>query len=275
MLMGGLGTLTGVALHSKRAQAADSTWQKIQDAATLRVGVIGGRPPYFWQVDGQWHGFSAKMGHDAAAALSKAMEQPIKVEFVNTSWATVVLDLQAGKVDVFFGMAQSPEREKALATFGPLYALPNVAINAAGFSPGDKWEDYNKPEVKVSAAMGTTDEEAARKLLPNATIRAMKSFAEAVMDVQSKNASTLITTVLTGLGAMKENPNLKQLVVLQPLYALPSGGGTRRDADRRFVDFMQQWAAAYRAEGTCQKVIFEAMAEYGLDTKALPPSIKF
>ena len=35
-----------------------------------------------------------------------------------------------------------------------------------------------------AVAMGTTDEEAARKLLPHATIRAMKSFAEAVMDVQ-------------------------------------------------------------------------------------------
>ena len=156
MLLGGLSAFAGVALGSRRLQAADSAWQKIQDAATLRVGVIGGRPPYFCQVDGQWRGFSARMGHDAAAALSKAMEQPIKVEFVNTSWATVVLDLQAGKADVFFGMAQSPEREKALAMFGPLYALPNVAINAAGFNPGDKWEDYNKPEVTVSVAMGTT-----------------------------------------------------------------------------------------------------------------------
>ena len=56
-----------------RARAADSSWDAIAGSATLRVGVIAARPPYFWKENGQWTGFSAQMGRDVAEALGKEM----------------------------------------------------------------------------------------------------------------------------------------------------------------------------------------------------------
>ena len=136
-------------------------------------------------------------------------------------------------------------------------------------------DDYNKAAMKIAVVMGTTDEQAARKFLPQAQIRALKGMAEAVLDVQSKNADALVTTVLTGLGALKENRSLGTMTVLQPAHVLPSFGGTRRDGDDRFGTYLQAWAEDYRAKGRSRDVIFEAMTKFGLDADRIPPDVKF
>ncbi|MFO1322974.1 MAG: transporter substrate-binding domain-containing protein [Burkholderiales bacterium] len=263
------------ALASLPAIAASSTWDAIVERGAVRIGVIPARPPYFWQEDGKWVGFSAVMGEDLARSLSKKMGKAIKVEWVETSFTTIILDLQADKVDAFFGLSFSEERKKAVHLAGPLYSLPSVVLKAKGLEIGDRWADFDKPDVKVAVVMGTTDEQVARKMLPNAQIRAMKGMGEAVLDVQSRNSSALVTTVLTGLGALKANKSLGSMAVLQPTNDAPSYGGTRRDGDDRFANFLQEWALAYRADGSAKKVIFNAMEKFGLDTSQLPPAVQF
>ncbi|MHB9099638.1 MAG: transporter substrate-binding domain-containing protein [Syntrophales bacterium] len=272
-----LALLTSLAtvVSERTAFAQNSTWERIAKTGVVRIGVIPNRPPYFEMVKGEWQGFQADMSRDVAKALSVAMDREIKAEWVLTSWTTVVLDLQAAKLDFFLAMAMSEERKKALDMFGPIWSVPQVAINAAGFNPGDTWDAYNKPEVKVSVVMGTTDEQAARKFLPKATIRAMKGTPEAVLDIQSGNAQAWITTVNTGLGAMKENKSLSNLVILKPVFAFPSGGGTRKDGDGRFYTFMEGWGWAYRESGLSHKRIMDAMAQFGLDVKRLPKDFKY
>ena len=274
-LVGAAVLLLVVALASGPVVAASSTWDSIVQRGTVRIGVIPARPPYFWQEDGKWVGFSAVMGEDMAKALAKKLGKDIKVEFVVTSWTTVILDIQADKVDAFFGLSFSEERKKAVHLSGPLYSLPSVVLKAKGFEIGDKWADFNKPDVKVAVVMGTTDEQIARQLLPNAQIRALKGMGEAVLDIQSRNSTVLVTTVLTGLGALKANKNLGSMAVLQPTNNAPSFGGTRRDGDDRFGNFLQDWTLAYRADGSAKRVIFDAMEKFGLDTSQLPSAVQF
>jgi polar amino acid transport system substrate-binding protein len=257
------------------AQGGGSSWEQIERSGVLRVGVIPARPPYFWQEDGQWVGFSAVMGRDVARALSVAMDKEIRVEWTITSWTSVVLDIQANRLDVFFGLSFAEERRRALNLIGPMYSLPNVAINARGFNPGETWDAYNQASTRVAVVMGTTDEQAARRFLPNAQIRALRGMPEAVLDIQSGNAQTMITTVLTGLGALKENRSLGSLTVLRPVQSLPSFGGTRRDSDSRLATFLQGWAFAYRDSGRARAVILEAMSRFGLDANAIPPEVQF
>lgn len=256
---------------------AASTWDQVAGAGTLRVGVIPDRPPYIYKTSttGDWQGFSIEMAKDMARALSVAMDKEIKPEFVITSWPTVVLDIEANKIDVFFGFNFSEERRRAIDLFGPLYAVPSVVVTAKGFNPGENWSDFDKPDIKLSVAMGTTDEAAAKRFLPHATLRAMKGMAETVLDVQSGNAQALVTTVLTGMGTMKESPNLANVVIPKPLYAAPSGGGTRKDGDGRFTAFAQGFCWSYRESGRSQKVIVEAMQKLGMDVSKLPAGLTF
>lgn len=260
-----------------RGRAADSSWDAIAASGTLRVGVIAARPPYFWKENGEWTGFSAQMGRDLALALGKEMDKTIAVAFVETTWGTVVLDIQANRMDAFFGLSYSKQRETALHLFGPLYALPEVLLTAKGFTPPPDvtWSALDKPDGKFSVVLGTTDAQAAAKLLPHAQLRAMKGMAEAVMDVQTGYSQGLVTTVLVGLGAMKDSPNFGEMVVPQPTLRQPSYGGTRHDGDGKFGTFLDGWTKQYRSSGRAKSVILASMRSYGLDVDKLPSSVEF
>ncbi len=258
-----------------QAAAQESDWDRIMRTGVVKVAVIPNRAPYFWDENKEWKGFTAEMSRDIVKGLSVAMNKELKTEWIITSYATVILDIQASKVDFFIGMAFSEERLKALNMFGPMWAVPNVAVNRKDFKIGDTWAVYNRPEVNIAVQMGTTDEDAARKFLPNAKIRGLKGFAETVLDVQSGNSQTFVASVLTGMGALKENPSLGDLVVLQPVFALPSGGGVRRDGDGRLFEWLQGWAWSYRNSGWSQRRIVESMKDAGLPVERLPPDLKF
>ena len=265
----------GITRVSRARAAPSALWDQISRSGTLRVAVISHRPPYIYDADGGYKGFSIVMAQDLARALEVAMAKPIKIEWVTTTWPTNILDIQANKADIFFGYAFSPERAKAIDLIGPLYEVPEVAVLGRDDKIGDQWSDLNKPGVTVTAAMGTTDEQAGRQHLPNATMRAMKTFNDAVLDLQSGNSVALITSAIIGFGTLSANPNLSNVRVLKPIVSGPSGAGCRKDDDGRFFEFCQGFAWTYRYSGLSKKVILDSMRELGMNMSKLPPDIQF
>jgi polar amino acid transport system substrate-binding protein len=267
--------LAAVGAASPAFAQSGATWDKVAKTGVLSVGLIPNRPPYQFEVDGKQEGLAIQMGEDLAAALSKELGKDIAIHYETSSWSTLVLDIQSGRIDTFFGMSETPERRAALDMFGPLYSVPVVAITAGGTLKGKTWDALNTPETRVSVVMGTTDEDAVRKYMSNATIRAMKSMAEAILDVQSGNSDALVTSVLLGINAMDKNANFTEMTLLEPPYALPSGGGARKDGDGRFTAFVQKWSEAYRASGRVQQVILESLKQAGFGIEAIPAEVKF
>jgi polar amino acid transport system substrate-binding protein len=267
---------TGGILATKTTKAASSSlWEQISSTGTLRVAVISHRPPYIYDSDSGYKGFSIVMAQDLAKALEVAMEKPIKVEWVITTWPTAVLDIQSGRADIFFGFAFSPERAKAIDLIGPLYEVPEVAVLGRDDKVGDTWSELNKPSITVTAAMGTTDEQAGRKYLPDATMRSMKTFNDAVLDLQSGNSKALITSAIIGFGTLSGNPNLSSVRVLRPVVSGPSGAGCRKDGDGRFHEFCQGFSWVYRHSGQSKKVILESMKDLGMNMDKVPADIEF
>ncbi|MEJ0017800.1 MAG: transporter substrate-binding domain-containing protein [Acetobacteraceae bacterium] len=270
-----MGGMLGAALVPAASAATVSLWDQIKETGVIRYGLIPSRVPYQWEKDGKLAGLSVRIGADMAAALEKAMGRRITVEHVITTWATLILDLQAGKSDCMFGLTDTEERRKAVDMFGPLYAVPDVAVLRGDGPPGATWEDFNRPDMVVSVTMGTSDEDAVRRFMPKATVHAMKTATEAILDVQSGNAKLFVTPLLIGAPLMQRNPNMKRMVVLQPPYALPSGGAARKDTDRRFAEFAAAWATDYRESGRSRQAIVDAMLECGFDMAKLEGGVSF
>jgi polar amino acid transport system substrate-binding protein len=270
-----LGIATQVAAPSAAMAQPASTWDRVATQKILRVGLIPNRPPYQFLLNGQQEGLAIQMGKDLAAALSQKMGGEVKIQYINSTWSTIVLDLQAGNADVFFGMTDTPERRKALAMFGPLYSVPVVALNAANTNPGANWSDYDKDTLQIATIMGTTDADAAKAILHKAKLRALRSLSEGVLDLQSGQSQALITSLLIGLDASTKVANPGKLVLLQPVQSAPSGAGATRDADGRFAAFAQQWADTYRDSGRPQIVVTDAIAKSGLPVDRLPAGVRF
>ncbi|NTE66246.1 transporter substrate-binding domain-containing protein [Agrobacterium tumefaciens] len=249
---------------------ATSLWDQIQASGEVRVGSIDNRVPFMYKKDDKLSGFTVRISEDLVSALSNAMGKPIKVTYVPTTWATVVLDLQAGRVDVMFTMAATPERAKALDLFGPLYDLQSVAISSSANTIGTQWSYFNNPQTPISVIAGSADETIAKNNLPNGQIRSMKDQAGAVLDVQSGNSKAWITSVVNALNIQKNNPNFNKTVVLKPVVTQSSGGGIRKDVDGRFHTFLNGWSFVYRASGASKKAMIDSITEAGLSVDALP-----
>ena len=252
-----------------------SIWAQVQQTGVLRIGLIPNRPPYQWEKGGKLIGMSITIADDLAKALEKELGRPVRIENVITSWATLILDLQSNRVDAFVGLTATEERKKAVSMIGPLYAIPVVAVTPGSSKLGENWEDLNKPTVTVSVTTGTSDEDAARKFLPKATVRSHKAATEAILDVLSGNSQAFITALLIGAPLMQSNPNLGKMIILKPAYALPSGAAARPDADGRFAAFADAWAKTYKESGRARDVVLDAVKESGFDLTRIEGGASF
>jgi polar amino acid transport system substrate-binding protein len=135
-------TVVATSLPARAQPKSESTWELIKRTGKVRMGVFE-YPPYFLRdkASGEWVGAMVEMGKDIAKEL--------KVEYVPVEvggFAEAVLSLQAGKVDMNFGLQATPLRATAIDFAGPTYWIEWVTVNNPKFH-GKVWADYNKPDV--------------------------------------------------------------------------------------------------------------------------------
>jgi polar amino acid transport system substrate-binding protein len=265
------GLAAAVAATARHAQAqpkpADSTWELIKKNNQVRMGVFE-YPPYFVRnkQSGEWEGAMVDMGRDIASEL-KAKFVPVEVG----GFAEAVLSLQAGKVDMNFGLQATPIRATAIDFAGPIYWIEWVTVNNPKFT-GKNWEDYNKPDVKVAVMTGTSDELLLRKMAPKATRVEFKLIADVALAVSSGRADAFTTTVLASMVMKQKNPGLGDFVNPKPRVALPGYIGLRLEDDQRWVKFLNRWAEWNILLGHNERRMREALAKDGLE---VPSTVSF
>jgi polar amino acid transport system substrate-binding protein len=245
----------------------DSTWELIKKNGAVRMGVFE-YPPYFVRnkSTGEWEGAMVEMGKDIANEL-KVKFQPVEVG----GFAEAVLSLQAGKVDMNFGLQATPIRATAIDFAGPIYWIEWVTVNNPKFT-GKNWEDYNKPDVKVAVMTGTSDELLLRKMAPKATRVEFKLIAEVALAVSSGRADAFTTTVLASMVMKQKNPALGEFMNPKPRVALPGYIGLRTEEDQRWVKFLNRWAEWNILLGHNERRMREALAKDGLE---VPSTVSF
>ena len=257
------------ATRPARAQSkpSDSTWELIKKSGQVRMGVFE-YPPYFVRnkTSGEWDGAMVDMGKDIASEL-KVKYAPVEVG----GFAEAVLSLQAGKVDMNFGLQATPVRATAIDFAGPIYWIEWVTVNNPNFH-GKNWEDYNKSDVKVAVMTGTSDELLLRKMAPKATRVEFKLIADVALAVSSGRADAFTTTVLASMVMKQKNPQLGEFMNPKPRVALPGYIGLRLDDDQRWVKFLNRWAEWNILLGHNERRMREALAKDGLE---VPSTVSF
>ncbi len=227
----------GAAVPARAQPKTDSTWDLIKKNGKVRMGVFE-YPPYFLRdkASGEWVGAMVEMGKDIAKEL-KVTYEPVEVG----GFAEAVLSLQAGKVDMNFGLQATPLRATAIDFAGPIYWIEWVTVNNPKFK-GKVWADYNKPEVKVAVMTGTSDSLLLSKMAPKATKIEMQDISQVALAVSSGRADAFTTTVLASMVMKTKNPGLGDFVNPTPRVALPGYIGLRLEEDQRWSKFLNRWA---------------------------------
>ena len=139
---------------------------RITKTGVLRVGTDPTYPPLMMKTKtGKIIGFEADLAHMLAQSLHA------KLKFVTMPFKDLLPALQSGMVDVVIsGMSITADRNRKAMFVGPYLASGQSLLTRMDSPvPLGGIKDMNKPNIKVSAAKGTTGEMAVKGLLPNAT----------------------------------------------------------------------------------------------------------
>ena len=141
---------------------------EIKNRGVLLVGATGDyRPMSYREPDtGEYWGFDADLAQDLADSLG------VDLQYVPTSWPTLMDDTLAGKFDLAVcGITITDARkEQALMSEGYLVNGKTIICRSEDAAKYTDLESINKPEVRVMVNPGGLNEKFARENLPDVTL---------------------------------------------------------------------------------------------------------
>ena len=186
----------------------------IRKSGVLRVGTAGDYLPmsYLDPETNTYVGFDAALAEDLAASLG------VKIEYVKTSWPTLMEDTLAGKFDLAIcGITITDARkEQALMSEGYLENGKTVLCRAEDAEKYTSLEAINHPEVRVMENPGGLNEKFARENLPDATLIIHEINQEIPGLVASGKADVMITEIMEAGYYVGQDERLAAPLIYEP-----------------------------------------------------------
>jgi polar amino acid transport system substrate-binding protein len=247
---------------------AEGTLDDIKKRGTIRLGVTQA-PPWYSKdpKTGEWtSGLGIFMGKAMAQTLG------VKLEPVEVSWGNAIAALQGSKIDLMFVIDATAERKQAVDFPESPLLYYSLAVLARDDLKIKAWEDLNKAGLKISCAQATTIEAYVTKNLPKAEIQKFPGNQEAIAAFQSGRVDA-VAMFHPPLLAAKQKLGKGQLVVPTPPESVPSSTAARK-GDTAFVAWLDKTTGDYYRSGQSEKWYEQALADFGLDPKTVPPIMK-
>jgi len=184
--------LAGGATAGKLQQelVQQSTVEQVIKRGILRVGMSTFVPWAMKDKTGKLVGFEI----DVATRL--AADMGVKIEFIPTKWAGIIPALLTGKFDVVIGgMSVRPDRNLKVNFSIPYdYAGQSLVANKKLAADFAKLKDFDRADVVISARLGSTAADAAKKLLPKAQMRLFDDEAQVIQEVVNGRAHAAVAS---------------------------------------------------------------------------------
>lgn len=224
--------------------AQESIIETIQKQGVIRVGMSTFVPWAMKDKQGNLVGFEI----DVAKKLADDMG--VKIEFIPTAWSGIIPALLTGKFDVIIGgMGITPKRNlKVNFTIPYDYSgMSMVAhtVRAKGFTSLD---DFNKKNVSVAARMGTTAEQAARKYMPNATLKLFENEGQALQELNLGRIHAVVSSAPMPIFHALKYPD-KLFVPLKENFTREPIGFAIRKGDHDALNYLNNWVLNMHAQG--------------------------
>ncbi|MFJ2485966.1 transporter substrate-binding domain-containing protein [Pseudomonas sp. NPDC087639] len=237
------------------AEQNPSHLDTIQQQGQLRVCTTGDYKPYtFQRTDGDFEGIDISMARSLADSLG------VKVEWVPTTWKTLMPDMQAGKCDIGMGgISVTLDRQKKAYFSNTLDVDGKIPlVRCADQAKYQTVEQINQPGVRLVEPAGGTNEAFVHAFLPKAQL-ALHDNVTIFQQLLDKKADVMITDASEALYQQKLKPGLCAVNPQQFMqygekaYLLP------RD-DISWKLYVDQWLHLSKVTGKYQRVISEWLA---------------
>jgi polar amino acid transport system substrate-binding protein len=259
------------AANAQPAGSNESTFERVTRAKVLRIAALPGELPYFMKdlASGEWKGAALEFAKDIAKVFDA------KLEYIESTYAGSVLDLQSNKIDLAFALAPTPQRAMVIEFTKPFFVHPYGCLAHKPLEP-KTWADINKPDVRIAFDIGSLHEVAARRFAPKAQMTGYKTRDEATLAFQSGRADVLILATILALSTISRNRSLGPFYLIDhPLVALPSALGVRQETDKRFKEVVNAWIDYNRGTGQIQEWLLQGLALNGVRPEDIPAAVQF
>ncbi|MCV9878457.1 transporter substrate-binding domain-containing protein [Brenneria izbisi] len=234
---------------------AESHLEKVQQTGVLNVCATGDYKPYtFLRDEGDYEGI------DVAMAGSLAKSLGARVNFVPTTWKTLMSDFLTDKCDIAMGgISVTLARQKKVFFTNTLDVDGKIPL--ARCENKDKYqtiEQLNRPSVRLIEPAGGTNEAFVHAYLPQAKLM-LHDNVTIFQQLVDKKADVMITDASEALFQQKHHPELCAINPEKPLqygekaYMLPQD-------DMIWKLYVDQWLHLTKASGAYQKIVGEWLA---------------
>lgn len=182
---------------------------------------------------------------DLARELSKELKA--EIQWVETTFATFIPDLQTGKCDIgMFGLAASLSRAQAVEFSHPYLVASSVGVTRKDHPKIKTWEDIDRKEITVAVQLGSVAEPLMRSYLKNAKVLAVQPPATREQEVMAGRADLLVTDLAVAKKLEAMHPWAKMLVPKTKLgnwpyaYAIAPGDQIWLNWINLFVDTVKR-----------------------------------
>lgn len=237
---------------------------RIQKNRVIKVGTTGDYVPFSYQLDqstDDYYGIDIELAKD----LAKSLE--VDLQFIKTSWPTLLSDLNSGKFDIgMSGITITSARQKQALFSIPLLSSGKAAITRdENVTRYDTLEEINASDVRIIVNPGGTNEAFAIKNFPNASIIQNKDNISVFQKIVDGKVDVMITDAIETLVQERIHPELDAVNADDPFnffemgYLLPK--------DEKFKTYVDQWLVEKQKEGTFQKVFDAELEKFSTATK--------
>ena len=225
---------------------AGATLDAIRERGVIKVGTAGDYQPmsYLDPETNTYVGFDAALAEDLAAALG------VEIEYVATSWPTLMEDTLAGKFDLAIcGITVTDARkEQALMSDGYLGNGKTVLCRTEDADKYTSLEAINRPEVRVMENPGGLNEKFARENLPDATLIIHDVNQEIPGLVAAGEADVMITEVMEAGYYVGQDDRLAAPLIHEP-FTHGQLGALMPKGSEDLLDYVNDFLEAEKASG--------------------------
>ena len=243
--------------------------QEIRERGVLKVGSTGDYNPmsYLDPATGEYVGFDAALTEDLAAALG------VGLEYVSTSWPTLMEDTLAGKFDLAIcGITVTDARkEQALMSEGYLENGKTILVRAEDAEKYTSLDDVNKPEVRVMVNPGGLNEKFARENLPDVILIIHDVNQDIPGLIAEGEADVMITEIMEAGYYVGQDSRLAAPLIYEP-FTNGQLGVLMPKGSEDLLDYVNAFLEEEKGSGRIDELADEYIYRYIDEEEELAPA---
>jgi polar amino acid transport system substrate-binding protein len=223
---------------------------EIQKSGKLRVGMEPGYMPFeLTNKKGEIIGFDV----DMAKRMAKAMD--VELELVSTAWDGIIPALITGKFDIIMsGMTLTQQRNMTINFAQPYIIIGQSALVSTDLEGEIKnYKDLNDPKYTVGSKLGTTGEQATKRLIGKAKYISYETEQEGVMELINGKIDAFIYDLPFNAIAHAEKGGGKIFHLDEPFTYEPLAWAIKK-GDPDFLNWLNNFMFQVKNDGTYEKI---------------------